>query len=198
MRYQLNFLSTAADQQKKNKIRRFTSLLYLLIWSFSGYVMYQVYSTQLFMANIYKNQTAKMERRISNIEPRILFLEKKIIDRNRMRQQTSFYIQETKRPGVWMARLADLSQSLPPDLILTKIVYHPKNIPAANEPEILVDGYMIIKGENQDIFAVDNLRATLANSLPNTFTYSKLLVENSHVYKEKGKLKLDFTLGYYQ
>jgi len=41
------------------------------------------------------------------------------------------------------------------------------------------------------------LRATLASSLPNSFSYSKLLVENSHVYKEKRKLKLDFSLGYY-
>lgn len=198
MHYLLNFLSTSADKQKKTKLRRNTSLLYFLILSFSGYVMYQVYSTQLFMANIYKNYTAKIEKRISDVEPRILFLEKKIGDRNKMRKQTSFYFQETKRPGVWVARLADLSQSLPADLILTQIVYHAKDILNADDPDILVDGYMIIEGEDQDIFAVDNLRATLANSLPNSFTYSKLLVEKSHVYKEKEKLKLDFTLGYYQ
>lgn len=198
MRYQLNFMSTAADRQKRRKIRRYTSVLYLLIWGFSAFVLFQVYSTQLFMANVYKSRTTKMERKISNIEPRILFLERKITERNRLRQQASLYVQENNRPAVWMARLADLAQLLPADLILTKIAYNFKKKSASKKPEILVDGYMIIEGEEQDIFAVDNLRAALAESLPNNFTYSKLLVENNHVYKEKDKLKLVFTLGYYK
>jgi hypothetical protein len=150
------------------------------------------------MANVYQMRLTKIEKRISAIEPRILFLENKIMKRNKLRQQASLYVQENNRPSIWYARLVSLAELLPPDLILTKIAFNSGHGKNPEAPEITIDGYMIIEGTDQDIFAVDDLRTTLSESLPTKFTYSKLLVENNRIYKEEENLKLAFSLGYYR
>jgi len=150
------------------------------------------------MANVYQTRVSKIERKISNIEPRVLFLENKIAERNRLRNLASLHVQENSRPSVWYARLVDLTRLLPPDLILTRVSYDPPEKKDKNKPDMTIDGYMIIKGNEQEIYAVDDLRSALSESLPTKFTYSRVVVENNRIYKEENNLKLVFSLGYYQ
>lgn len=196
MVYELNFLSKAADRQKRKRVRRLTAIIYVAVWLFSGYVLLQVYMTQKYMANVYQSRVSSVEKEIAQIEPRTLFLEKKIARRNQLRKQAPLYVQSYNRPSSWYARLLDITKLLPYDLILTKIAYHPTD--KKNSPEITIDGYMIIQSDKQDIFMVDQLRAALEESLPTKSLYSKLRIENNKIYKEKDNLKLVFTVGYYQ
>ena len=198
MRYRLNFSSPSVDKQKRRVILRFTTILYIMVCIFSGYVLFQVYNTQNYMANVYQTHVSEIERKISEIEPRVLFLENKIAERNRLLNQASLYVQENSRPSVWYARLVDLARLLPPDLILTKVMYDPPEKKDPAKPDITIDGYMIITGNEQEIFAVDDLRSTLAESLPTKFNYTKLQVESNRIYKEEDYLKLVFSLGYYR
>ena len=198
MRYRLNFSSPAVDKQKRRLLRRFTTIIYILVCIFSGYVLFQIYSTQLYMANVYQTRVSEIEKKISNIEPRVLFLENKIAERNRLRNLASLHVQENSRPSVWYARLVDLTRLLPPDLILTRVLYDPPEKKDKNKPDMTIDGYMIIKGNEQEIYAVDDLRSALSESLPTKFTYSRVVVENNRIYKEENNLKLVFSLGYYQ
>lgn len=198
MRYRLNFSSPAVDKQKRRVIRRFTTIIYMLAWIFSGYVLFQIYSTQLYMANVYQTRVSEIEKKISNIEPRVLFLENKIAERNRLRNLASLHVQENSRPSVWYARLVDLTRLLPPDLILTRVSYDPPEKKDKNKPDMTIDGFMIIRGNEQEIYAVDDLRSALSESLPTKFTYSRVVVENNRIYKEENNLKLVFSLGYYQ
>ena len=198
MRYRLNFSSPAVDKRKRTLIRRITGGFYLLLWIFSAYVLFQVYSTGRFMANTFQAKISKIEKKISNIEPRALFLEREISERNRLGKQASLYIQEEKRPSVWYARLFELAGLLPPDLVLTKIAYLPPEKQDDKKPEITLDGFTVLRGNEQDVFAVDDFRSALSESLPTTFTYSKLLVDRNRIYKEKDNLKLVFSLGYYR
>lgn len=198
MKYQLNFSSPAVDKQKRKTMQQLTAIVYTVIWIFSGYVLFQVYSTQHYMTDVYQSRVSEIEKKISSIEPRVLFLEKRIAERNLLRNQADLYAQVRSRPSVWYARLIDLSRVLPPDLILTEVSYEWSDDKNNKNPEMTVDGYMIIRGNNQEIFAVDDLRATLSESIPTKYTYSKLLVENNRIFKEDENLKLVFSLGYYR
>ncbi|MFQ6675712.1 MAG: hypothetical protein ACE5LH_05135 [Fidelibacterota bacterium] len=198
MRYRLNFSRSSVDKHKRHAIRRYTGLTYLLVLLFSGYVLFQIYTTQRFMAGVYQERVEQIEKRIGQIEPRALFLEKMIAQKNRLGNLASLYVQENTRPSVWYARLFDLARLLPPELVVSRITFAPASGPGGAGPELTVDGQMIIKGGEQNVFAVDDFRAALAESIPSTFTYPRLKVEKNRIFKEEDNLKLIFSLGFYR
>lgn len=180
MRYQLNFSQSSVDKHKRHAIRRYTGISYGLIWVFSGYVLFQIYTTQRFMAGVYQDRVEEIEQKISQIEPRALFLEKRIARKNRLGNLASLYVQESHRPSVWYVRLFDLARLLPSELVVSKIAYTP-----GKGPELTVDGHMFIEGSDQDVFAVDDFRAALSESIPSSFSYPRLKVEKNHLSRKK-------------
>ena len=119
MDFQLNFLSTTADQRVKRHLKRFSLLLYLLIFGTTMFVIYRTHQSQAYMAVVFEELNAAIEGKISSVEPRMLFLERKIGVRNRLRKQTKLFLQSEKRPSVWRKTLVDITKALPPDLIIT-------------------------------------------------------------------------------
>jgi len=204
MEYQLNFLSTTADRRTRLRMRNFTAVLYLIIFFATAYVMFQIYATQKYMADVYELRVKEVESRIANVEPRMLFLERKIGIRNRLRNQTDLFLQPANRPSVWRQTLIDIAEALPPELAITKIQSFRHKKSARNQknqesqPDLLIEGYTYLQGGNRDILSVDNFRAALLYSLPISQNYPEIKVENNRIFKEDENLKLVFALGFYQ
>jgi len=202
MEFQLNFLSTTADQRVKRHLKRFTLLVYILIFGVTLFVIYRTHESQSYMATVFEELNSGIEGKISNVEPRMLFLERKIGVRNRLRKQIDLFLQPEKRPSVWRKTLVDITKSLPPDLIITKIFTKPeqktKKKAKKGGPDLTIEGYTYIEGGNRDILSVDNFRSNLLFSLPISTNYSDIKVENNRIYKEEDRLKLVFSLGLYK
>jgi len=204
MDFQLNFLSTTADQRVKRHLKRFSLLLYLLIFGTTMFVIYRTHQSQAYMAVVFEELNAAIEGKISSVEPRMLFLERKIGVRNRLRKQTKLFLQSEKRPSVWRKTLVDITKALPPDLIITKIFTRPENQTSKKKnhkkggPDLTIEGYTYIEGGNRDILSVDNFRSNLLFSLPISTNYAEIKVENNRIYKEEDRLKLVFSLGLYK
>ena len=201
MELQLNFLSSTADERVKRHMKRFSFLLYVIIFGATLFILLRTHESQAYMAHVFEGLNADIEGKISSVEPRMLFLERKIGVRNRLRKQSDIFLQPQSRPSVWRKMLIDITKALPPDLVITKI--HSKTaVQAKNKkvvtPDLTIDGYTYIEGGNRDILSVDNFRSNLLFSLPISTLYSDIKVENNRIYKEEDKLKLVFSLGLYR
>ncbi len=201
MEYQLNFLSTTADERVKKHLKRFTLLLYLIVFSVTLFILYRTHESQTYMAQVFEGLNADIEGKITSVEPRMLFLERKIGIRNRLRKQSDVFLQPRARPSIWRKMLVDITTALPPDLVITKIFSNPeveskKKTP--NVPDLTIEGYTYIEGNTRDILSVDNFRGNLLFSLPISEIYSTIKVENNRIYKEEDRLKLVFSLGLYE
>ncbi|MCK5329985.1 MAG: hypothetical protein KAK01_01150, partial [Candidatus Marinimicrobia bacterium] len=82
MYYRLNFITTTADQWKRKRIKRFAISIYIIFSCFTGFVLYQSYDSFDYMARVLNEKVTQVKREISNIEPRILLLKKKIEKRD--------------------------------------------------------------------------------------------------------------------
>ncbi len=200
MEFQLNFLSTTADHRVKRRMKRFTLLLYVIIFSATLFVLYRTHQSQAYMAEVFEDLNAGIEGKISSVEPRMLFLERKIGVRNRLREQAGLFLQPKSRPGVWRKTLIDITKALPPDLVVSKIFSRPDNKSKKQQgaPSLTIEGFTYIEGGNRDILSVDNFRSNLLFSLPISTLYNDIKVENNRIYKEEDRLKLVFSLGLYE
>ncbi|NQV29877.1 MAG: hypothetical protein HQ508_03225 [Candidatus Marinimicrobia bacterium] len=201
MEYQLNFLSSTADERVKKHLKRFTLLLYFIIFGVTLFILFRTHESQTYMAQVFEGLNADIEGKITSVEPRMLFLERKIGVRNRMRKQSDIFLQPKARPSIWRKMLIDITTALPPDLVITKIFSNPEaqaKKKGANTPDLTIEGYTYIEGNNRDILSVDNFRGNLLFSLPISTIYPNIKVENNRIYKEEDRLKLVFSLGLYQ
>jgi len=200
MELQLNFLSSTADKRVKRHIKNFSLLIYIIIFTASLFVIYRTHQSQMYMADVFENLNADIESKIANVEPRMLFLERKIGVRNRLRRQSDLFLQPKTRPSVWRKTLIDITNALPPDLVITKIYSRPTTGKNKNKkgPALTIEGFTYIEGSNRDILSVDNFRSNLLFSLPISTLYSDIKVEDNRIYKEDERLKLIFTLGIYE
>lgn len=200
MELQLNFLSSTADKRVKRHIKNFSLLIYIIIFVASLFVIYRTHQSQMYMADVFENLNQDIESKIANVEPRMLFLERKIGVRNRLRRQSDLFLQPKTRPSVWRKTLIDITNALPPDLVITKIFSKPTTGKNKNKqgPTLTIEGFTYIEGSNRDILSVDNFRSNLLFSLPISELYSDIKVEDNRIYKEDERLKLIFTLGIYE
>ena len=106
---QLNFLTTTADKRVKRHLKRFSLLIYLIIFVSTLAVLYRTHQSQAYMAEVFEDLNQGIEGKISSVEPRMLFLERKIGVRNRLRRQSDLFLQPKSRPSVWKKTLVDIS-----------------------------------------------------------------------------------------
>ncbi|NQV49486.1 MAG: hypothetical protein HQ507_03260 [Candidatus Marinimicrobia bacterium] len=201
MEYQLNFLSTTADERVKKHLKRFSLLIYFIIFGVTLFILFRTHESQTYMAQVFEGLNADIEGKITSVEPRMLFLERKIGVRNRLRKLSDVFLQPKARPSIWRKMLVDITTALPPDLVITKIFSNPEpqgKKKAPNTPDLTIEGYTYIEGNNRDILSVDNFRGNLLFSLPISELYPTIKVENNSIYKEEDRLKLVFSLGLYE
>lgn len=201
MEFQLNFLSTTADLRIKRHIKRFSLFVYVLIFGVTLFILFRTHQSQTYMAAVFEELNSDIESKITRVEPRMLFLERKIGVRNRLRKQSQLFLQPKTRPSVWRKTLVDITKALPPDLVITKIFSKPENSTKKKKnegPSLTIEGYTYIEGGNRDILSVDNFRSNLLFSLPISTNYTDIKVENNRIYKEEDRLKLVFSLGLYE
>ena len=201
MEYQLNFLSSTADERVRRHLKRFSFLLYVIIFGATIFILVRTHESQAYMAQVFEGLNSDIEGKISSVEPRMLFLERKIGVRNRLRKESDVFLQPKARPAVWRKILIDITKALPPDLVITKISSKPEVISNKKKdsgPDLTIEGYTYIEGGIRDILSVDNFRGNLLFSLPLSTLYSDIKVENNRIYKEEDQLKLVFSLGLYR
>jgi Na+-transporting NADH:ubiquinone oxidoreductase subunit NqrB len=92
MEYQLNFLSSTADERVKRHLKRFSFLLYLIIFGATIFILVRTHESQTYMAHVFEGLNADIEGKISSVEPRMLFLERKIGVRNRLRKESDIFL----------------------------------------------------------------------------------------------------------
>ncbi len=195
MYYRLNFITTTADQWKRKRIQRFAIYIYFVLSCVTGFVLYKLYDSFDYMANVLNEKVTHVKQEINDIEPRILLLEKKIENRNQMLQQLKFYTQFEKRPSLWHARLLEIAEKLPPEIVLDNISYIQAKSDGSNQNhDFTIKGHLLINDSEHDIHKVDYFRSSLAESQYFQTVYDHVYLTDNNIYKEKNDLKLTFSM----
>ncbi len=210
MRYQLNFLSTAAFKRHQEHQKQFIILLSSIVWIFSFFLLFNMYRSIKFKTTVYESKVRSVQSNIVELEPELSYLKQLVNERNQLKKYLPLYLEERYRPSIWQARLYDLAELLPQDLVLSAIEFKPYNEEAVKRggkksklkkedvPEIKIDGYMVFKNKTQDIYSVDEYRERLIASATMEPVYSKIDILNNRIYKDEDNLKLIFSLGYFE
>lgn len=175
-----------------------------VIWIFSIFVLFNMYRSIKYKAHIYEVKVAQTESNVLKTQPDLLYLNKLVGQRNKLKSRLSLFVQEKHRPSIWKARLYDIASMLPSDLVLSEIQFKPHNESEETKkkdqdvPEITIDGFMVFKNETQDIYSVDEFKDKLVLSSTTEPVYSKIDVTKNRIYKDDDELKLIFSLGYFQ
>lgn len=195
MYYRLNFITTTADKWKRKRIQRFAISIYIIFSCFTGFVLYQSYDSFDYMASVLSEKVTQVKQEISNIEPRILLLKKKIEKRDQMLQQIKFYTQFERRPSLWRARLLEIANKLPSKMVLDRISYISTNSKGSNKTrELTITGHLLIRDSERDIHMVDQFRSNLVESPYFHSVYDQVYLKDNNIYKEKDDLKLTFSM----
>jgi len=195
MHYHLNFITTTADQWKRKRIQRFAIYIYFIFSCVTGFVLYKLYDSFDYMASVLSEKVAQVKQEISDIEPHVLLLEKKIEKRNQMLQQIKFYTQFEQRSSLWHARLLEIANKLPSEMVLDRISYTPANREGSNKtPEFTIAGHLLIRDSERDIHMVDYFRSNIAESPYFQAVYDHVYLRDNTIYKEKNDLKLTFSM----
>jgi len=195
MNYSLNFITTTVDQWQRLRIQRFTLFLYLLIIFATGFIFYKLYDSVDYMATVISIKADQIEKQISEIEPQVILLENKINKRNAMTGNTKFYSQIEQRPGLWYARLKDISSNLPAKMIIKQIEYVSDDLGDTKQPpKFSLTGHIVIQNNEKDIFMVDEYKNVISESPYIKYIYDNVNINNNNIYKENDDLKLTFSM----
>ncbi len=210
MRYQLNFLSTATYKRHQEHQKQFIILLSSIIWFFSFFLLFNMYRSIKFKTSVYESKMKSIKGNIVEMKPELTYLKRLVDERNQLKKFLPLYLEEKHRPSIWQARLYDIAELLPQDLVLSSIEFKPfdeeeakKNPKRSKQkheevPEVRIDGYMVFKNKTQDIYSVDDYRDKLIASSTMEPVYSKIDILNNRIYKDDDNLKLIFSLGYFE
>ncbi len=195
MHYRLNFTTTTADRLKLRKFRRYTWLVYCLIFATTATLLFRTgYGYHQMYSNL-KSYQSSLRSELAEIQPRVTYLERLIDKRNQLNEQFDFYNQVDRKPAVLAARIGKITKTLPNQVILDQIRFDVDSDPRGQiEPGFTVDGHLNILSDRQNIQVVDTYRSVLTDDLL-WYGFDAISLRNNHIYKDLENLKLIFSLG---
>jgi len=183
------------DEIKKYK--RISLSAFGTLFLFSTYLVFQIFYSQQYMVNIYLDKSRIIGEKISRIEPRAKFLEKKINERNGLNKKMGIFLQKNDRVSAWVPRLMDLANLLPPDVIIKKIVYKKEKTPVTS-PDLVVYGEHILQKDKQDFDILNMMTNTWENSFALSEIFQNIEILENKILKEGTDIKITFSIGFFR
>jgi len=196
-RLKLNFLNTSSRMDEIKKYKRISLSAFGTLFLFSTYLVFQIFYSQQYMVNIYLDKSRIIGEKISRIEPRAKFLEKKINERNGLNKKMGIFLQKNDRVSAWVPRLMDLANLLPPDVIIKKIVYKKEKTPVTS-PDLVVYGEHILQKDKQDFDILNMMTNTWENSFALSEIFQNIEILENNILKEGTDIKITFSIGFFR
>jgi len=192
----VDLLGKATIRKKQKRIKFLISFLYVVIWFFSLLTLFYVHKTNLFISSIYQNNINNIATEVELQSPKLARIKKLYKDKKEIESKKRMYLQSYHRPGNWLNKMIDFSNTIPGNIRLERIVVNTN--PANGKSEkIKLTGYTLIDTDKQDQNQLNIFKQAIEQQGRFMEDFKRVdILENKIGQKGKEPI-MSFTIGIY-
>ena len=145
----VDLLGNTTIRKKQKRIRYVITILYLVVWFFSLLTLFYIHKTNLFISSVYQNDINKIATEVTMLSPKLERIKKLYKEKKELESKKRTYLQSYHRPGNWLSKMVDLSNTIPGNIRLEQIAVNTN--PAKGKSEKMkLTGYTLIDMDKQN------------------------------------------------
>lgn len=192
----VDLLGKATIRKKQKRIRYFITILYVVVWFFSLLTLFYVHKTNLFISSVYQKEINKIATEVELQSPKLERIKKLYKEKKEIESKKRIYLQSFHRPGNWLSKMVDLSNTIPENIRLEQIAVNAN--PAKRKSEKMkLTGYALIDTDKQDQNQLNIFKQAIEKQDRFMEDFKRVDILENRIGKKGNNPIMSFTIGIY-
>lgn len=192
----VDLLGKSTIRKKQKRIRYLITILYVVVWVFSLLTLFYVHKTNSFISSVYQKEINKIATEVEVQSPKLERIKKLYKEKKDLESKKRIYLQSYHRPGNWLSKMVDLSNTIPGNIRLEKIVVNAN--PAKGKSEKMkLTGYTLIDTDKQDQNQLNIFKQAIEKQDRFMEDFKRVDILENRIGKKGNDPIMSFTIGIY-
>ena len=192
----VDLLGKSTIRKKQKRIRYLITILYVVVWVFSLLTLFYVHKTNSFISSVYQKEINKIATEVEVQSPKLERIKKLYKGKKEIESKKRIYLQSYHRPGNWLSKMVDLSNTIPGNIRLEKIVVNAN--PAKGKSEKMkLTGYTLIDTDKQDQNQLNIFKQAIEKQDRFMEDFKRVDILENRIGKKGNDPIMSFTIGIY-
>ncbi len=192
----VDLLGKSTIRKKQKRIRYLITILYVVVWVFSLLTLFYVHKTNSFISSVYQKEINKIATEVEVQSPKLERIKKLYKEKKDLESKKRIYLQSYHRPGNWLSKMVDLSNTIPGNTRLEKIVVNAN--PAKGKSEKMkLTGYTLIDTDKQDQNQLNIFKQAIEKQDRFMEDFKRVDILENRIGKKGNDPIMSFTIGIY-
>jgi len=192
----VDLLGKATIRKKQKRIRYLITILYVVVWVFSLLTLFYVHKTNSFISSVYQKEINKIATEVEVQSPKLERIKKLYKEKKEIELKKRIYLQSYHRPGNWLSKMVDLSNTIPGNIRLEKIVVNAN--PAKGKSEKMkLTGYTLIDTDKQDQNQLNIFKQAIEKQDRFMEDFKRVDILENRIGQKGSNPIMSFTIGIY-
>jgi Tfp pilus assembly protein PilN len=192
----VDLLGRSTIRKKQKRIRYFITILYVVVWVFSLLTLFYVHKTNLFISSVYQKEINKIATEVELQSPKLERIKKLYKEKKEIESKKRIYLQSFHRPGNWLSKMVDLSNTIPENIRLEQIAVNAN--PAKGKSEKMkLTGYALIDTDKQDQNQLNIFKQAIEKQDRFMEGFERVDILENRIGKKGNNPIMSFTIGIY-
>lgn len=192
----VDLLGNATIRKKQKRIKFLISFLYVVVWFFSLLTLFYVHKTNLFISSVYQNDINKIATEVTMLSPKLERIKKLYKEKKEIESKKRIYLQSYHRPGNWLSKMVDLSNTIPGNIRLEQIVVN-ANPKKGKSEKIKITGYTLIDTDKQNQNQLNIFKQAIEQQDRLMEDFKRVDILENRIGKKGNDPIMSFTIGIY-
>ena len=192
----VDLLGKSTIRKKQKRIRYLITILYVVVWFFSLLTLFYVHKTNLFISSVYQKEINKIATEVEVQSPKLERIKKLYKEKKDLESKKRIYLQSYHRPGNWLSKMVYLSNTIPGNIRLEKIVVNAN--PAKGKSEKMkLTGYTLIDTDKQDQNQLNIFKQAIEKQDRFMEDFKRVDILENRIGQKDNDPIMSFTIGIY-
>ncbi|MCK4641925.1 MAG: hypothetical protein KAU06_11345 [Candidatus Marinimicrobia bacterium] len=192
----VDLLGKATIKKKQKRIRYLITILYVVVWFFSLLTLFYVHKTNLFISSVYQKEINKIATEVELQSPKLERIKKLYKDKKEIESKKRIYLQSYHRPGNWLSKMVDLSNTIPGNIRLEQIAVNANPVKGKSE-KMKLTGYALIDTDKQDQNQLNIFKQAIEKQDRFMEGFERIDILENRIGKKGNDPIMSFTIGIY-
>jgi len=192
----VDLLGNATIRKKQKRIKFLISFLYVVVWFFSLLTLFYVHKTNLFISSVYQNDINKIATEVTMLSPKLERIKKLYKEKKEIESKKRIYLQSYHRPGNWLSKMVDLSNTIPGNIRLEQIVVN-ANPKKGKSEKIKIAGYTLIDTDKQNQNQLNIFKQAIEKQDRFVEDFKRVDILENQIGQKGNNPIMSFTIGIY-
>ncbi|MBU4444882.1 MAG: hypothetical protein L6422_01890 [Candidatus Marinimicrobia bacterium] len=192
----VDLLGKATIRKKQKRIRYLITILYVVVWFFSLLTLFYVHKTNIFISSVYQKEINKIATEVELQSPKLERIKKLYKEKKEIDSKKRIYLQSYHRPGNWLSKMLDLSNTIPENVRLENIAVNTN--PAKGQSEKMkLTGYALINTDEQDQNQLNIFKQAIEKQDRFMEDFKRVDILENQIGQKGSDPIMSFTIGIY-